>query len=262
MGQSRAPMCPRCAGRLCPVCGIEPLKHHNATSCKNCKPKCEQCGCYVSAGRKICPRCETGSHKCPECGWTMRGGVCRNKHTTTKPHQTAAWRRRRLEVIARTRHCEWCAAVFAPPKNPAVVHHLVETYSLPDGSPDWDRYYAMADDEVAVICKGCHHLWTTLRVRPDDPRIRCPACAGFKNPRFELCFSCHQKRWIAKRDHCWWPNPFRFPTPPWRFAGAVADGLPARISPLNETDFRLDPGAASTRASWMRTWRGRRGLRR
>jgi hypothetical protein len=164
-------------------------------------------------------------------------------------------------VIARTKKCEWCSAVFAPPKKPAVVHHLVEDYSLPDGSPDWDRYYAMLDDEVAVICKGCHHLWTKLRVRSDDPSIRCTACGGFKSPRFELCFACHEKHWLPQGERCSRPNPFRFPLPPWRFVIMAGDRLPSRVSPLMESDFRLDLEAASTRAPWMRTRRWRRDLR-
>lgn len=153
-------------------------------------PKCPQCGQPRGAEFEFCARCQA---TCKLCGWKLRDGRCVNKHTTTKPYQTAAWRKRRAEVIARTSSCEWCSIPFDPPKRPAVVHHVVERPQLDEGSPDWDRYGAMRDDEVAVICKGCHKLWTDHRVRHDDPRIRCPCCGGFKAPRFETCWRCKDR---------------------------------------------------------------------
>jgi hypothetical protein len=93
---------------------------------------------------------------CRICGWRLRDGRCVNKHTTTKPWQLVAWRKRREEIKARTTACEWCGTSFAPPKKPAVVHHEMERYTLPDGVPDWTAYMAMHPDEVVVICKPCH----------------------------------------------------------------------------------------------------------
>jgi hypothetical protein len=134
-----------------------------------------------------------------------------------------------------------------------VVHHLVEDYSLADGSPDWERYNAMGDDEVVVICKRCHFVWTKFGARPDDPRLKCPRCGGFKRPQFRVCDACELASGSVEDQRCVWSDPLRFPRPPWRFVPAqgVDEPLPDPIVLVSESDGYGDGSPADKRAPYQ-----------
>jgi hypothetical protein len=97
--------------------------------------------------------------------------------------QTKEWKDRRDALIGRTTICEWCKDPFDK-KNPAAVHHLRERAGF-------DKYMELASDEIVVICKKCHFIWTKYRIRRGDPLHTCKKCGGVKvSRRFDLCFRC------------------------------------------------------------------------
>jgi hypothetical protein len=54
-----------------------------------------------------------------------------------------------------------------------------------------ERYCRLNNDEVAIICKKCHYIYETYRVKPGDPGHVCAKCGGFKRRTQEdLCFKC------------------------------------------------------------------------
>lgn len=91
-------------------------------------------------------------------------------------------------MIARASGCEWCARAFGG-KVIASVHHIVTDYRTDSGEPDWDAYLAMRDEDVVVICKGCHFFWHDRGLKPGDPPLTC-RCGKWKEPQFETCRSC------------------------------------------------------------------------
>ncbi len=55
---------------------------------------------------------------------------------------------------------------------------------------DEEAYLAMRDDEVVVICRGCHYFWHEHGLRPGDPPLTC-ARGRWKEPQFDTCLACH-----------------------------------------------------------------------
>ena len=104
-------------------------------------------------------------------------------------YQTPAWRERRAAVIARTTSCEWCSRTFGG-KVVATVHHTGTAYTPSTGKGDEEGYLEMRDDEVVVICRGCHFFWHEHGLKPGDLPLTC-RCGKWKEPQFETCLSCH-----------------------------------------------------------------------
>lgn len=116
----------------------------------------------------------------------------KKKNTTTRPWQTAAWRKRRKELIAGKTHCAWCSVEFDPPNKPAVLHHVHDCffdYKNEDGSPDWEAYLNAPETDLAIICKGCHIVWTRDGEKRGTPETTC-ACGEFKRSYYPTCFAC------------------------------------------------------------------------
>jgi hypothetical protein len=63
------------------------------------------------------------------------------------------------------------------------------------GSGDEEAYCAMKDEEVAVICRGCHYFWYVNGLKPGDPELTC-LCGKWKQPQYEVCKGC----WLASEE--------------------------------------------------------------
>ena len=77
----------------------------------------------------------------------------------------------------------------------ASVHHTGGDYRPFDGSGDEEAYCAMRDEEVAVICRGCHYFWHVNGLKPGDPELTC-LCGKWKQPQYEICKGC----WLASEE--------------------------------------------------------------
>ena len=103
----------------------------------------------------------------------------RGKRVSTKPWQTAAWRKRRAALIEeRGARCQICGT--SSEERTLAVHHTV---TLP-GEEGFARYMELRDADVQIVCKGCHTMISR-------GYVRCATCnLGWQNPRYPCCLTC------------------------------------------------------------------------
>jgi hypothetical protein len=130
----------------------------------------------------------------PERAGEAREPRKKSRSRTEHLHLTPEWRERRDALIARSPICEWCGREFGG-KVVASVHHTGGDYRPSIGVGDEEAYLAMRDDEVAVICRGCHFFWHKHGLKPGDHELTC-SCGKWKEPQFDLCLSC----WMASGE--------------------------------------------------------------
>ena len=70
------------------------------------------------------------------------------------------------------------------------MHHIAGGYNPSAREGDEEAYLSMRDDEVVVICRGCHYFWHEHGLKPGDPPLTC-ACGRWKDPQFDTCLACH-----------------------------------------------------------------------
>lgn len=163
---------------------------------KKCEVLCPRCQGPRFAQFPTCRKCYDELHptSCEECGLRIKVGLkCPRwyHHEIEKIWQSPEWKRRRDDVVARARVCEArsCGRAFSA-RDPAHVNHLRNYVNADGWTADWAAYLKMRSDEVEVICRTCHWLWTKYKKYGGDPEVTCPKCRGLKNPKRATCFRC------------------------------------------------------------------------
>ena len=93
---------------------------------------------------------------------------------TRSPWQTKEWKKRREQILLTRNKCEWCGKT----KKLQIAHKIKLT-----GMLYYDEYIACKDDDIRVLCAGCH-LAEHKGITP------CPSCSGWKQKHNIICKKC------------------------------------------------------------------------
>lgn len=92
-----------------------------------------------------------------------------------KPWATAAWRKRREEILKTRNKCEWCGSTKI-----LTMDHIAPRNSLTD-----ERYRALIDEDIIVLCSRC------AMARRKGMHL-CPKCREkYALNRFTVCSKCY-----------------------------------------------------------------------
>jgi len=104
----------------------------------------------------------------------------KGEFVSTKPWQTARWKKRRAEVIKDS--CEICGAT-ADERTLCIHHHTV----FP-GEEGFERYMMMLESDIQTLCKGCH-------TNVERGLVRCSNCERrWHKPQYPTCWDCSGKK--------------------------------------------------------------------
>jgi len=113
---------------------------------------------------------------------------------TAKPWNTVEWKKRRAEILAVRDKCEWCGLT---------EHQSLEKYAkglsidhiMPTRKGDsFERYMGMMDEEIQVLCSGCHYQKTR-------GFALCAKCRATYHPRrHDACYECNREKIEGRRS--------------------------------------------------------------